>query len=365
MAIANRTGGQILVSVFGKNLQTKEVDIYQNLITTGEPVSFSTDPLSSGSYDWITVRDRSGRIIGQVQGDETDPSGELSFSVLDDFFYLNNDYIYGSSKNRLLNLFNGEAFKNKGEIIVPIGTNGTDKTKTAMAKSREMNLPYKLLLHNEGAFIKNAGTADENGVASFRKNPFESSFNQTHKTVCLEVRTTTGDGQVCKMFPIVAKSTAEWAEGDTNQFNLTAQRGCDVWERDDFWTEIYKNDVIEDNSGEIYVDYIVNGGTEPTTAVEGEVACVITTAGVVSFKKKSASAWVVDSSIVTKMGTRIKTNKVVKNGSETIQINAFAVTDVEGVAVRFSTDPTITKFYAGVFDLDKTTGMFEGYSTEQ
>ncbi|MGL5971846.1 MAG: hypothetical protein ACRCZL_07600, partial [Cetobacterium sp.] len=365
MAIANRTGGQILVSVFGKNLETKEVDIYQNLITTGEPVSFSTDPLSSGSYDWITVRDRSGSIIGQVQGDEVDPAGELSFSVLDDFFYLNNDYIYGSSKNRLLNLFNGEAFKNKGDVIVPIGTNGTDKTKTSMAKAREMNLPYKILLHNEGAFIKNAGTADENGVATFRKNPFEASFNQTHKTVCLEFRTTTGDGQVCKMFPIVAKNTAEWAEGDTNQFNLTAQRGCDVWERDDFWTEVYKVDVLEENSGEVYVDYIVNGGTEPTVAIEGETACVITSEGVVSFKKKSASAWAADSAVVTKMGTRVKSNKVVKAGTEVSKVNAFVAIGNDGKAIRFSTDVAVPKFYAVVLDLDKTTGMFEEYSTEQ
>ena len=366
MAIANRTGGQILVSVFGKNLTSKEVDIYQNLITTGEAVTLSTDPLSSGAYDWITVRDRSGKIIGQVQGDESDPAGELSFSVLDDFFYLNNDYIYGASKNRLLNIFNGEAFKNKEDVIVPIGTNGTDKTKTAMAKTREMNLPYKYLLHNEGAFIKNQGTADENGVCTFRKNPFETSFNQTHKTVCLEFRTITGDGQVCKMFPIVAKSTAEWAEGDINQFNLTAQRGCDLWERDDFWTEVYKEDTLETNSGEIYVDYIVNvGGTEPTNGKTGETACVIATDGVISFKKKGASSWEAETAITVKTGTRVKSNKLVKTGSTIDTVNTFVAVANDGKAVRFSTDASVKKFYAIVYDLDKTTGVFEAYSTEQ
>ncbi|MGL5049009.1 MAG: hypothetical protein ACRC6E_00045 [Fusobacteriaceae bacterium] len=363
MAIANRTGGQILVTVFGKNLTTKEVDIYQNLITTGEPVSLPLDPMSSGAYDWITVRDRSGKIIGQVQGDETDPSGELSFSVLDDFFYLASEYVYGASKNRLLNIFNGETFINEGDKIVPIGTNGTDKSKTAMAKTREMNLPYKYLLFNEGSRIKENGTADENGLATFRKNPFESSFNQTHKTVCMEFRTTTGEGQVCKMLPIVAKSTAEWAEGDTNQFNLTAQRGCDVWERDDFWTEVYKEDVIEEGAGEAYVDYIVNAGaTEPTVAEDGSVICTVALDGSVTFKFKGTGTGVLP---VAKTGLRIKSNKVVKTGSVVSDVNTFVAIGADNKAVRFSTEASVAKFYAVVFDLNKNTGVFEEYVTEQ
>ncbi|MGL5962430.1 MAG: hypothetical protein ACRCZ0_10855 [Cetobacterium sp.] len=395
MAIAGRTGGQILISMFGKNLTTKEVDIYQNLITTGEPVSFSTDPLSSGNYDWVTVRDRAGNIIGQVQGDEVDPEGELSLSVLEDFVYLNNDYVYGNSKNRLINMFNGEAFKNGADVIVPIGTNGTDKTVTTLARAREMNLPYKHLLHIEGSYIKNSGTADPiTGKVSFRKNPFESSFNMTHKTVCIEFRTTTGDGQVTKMFPIVAKSSAEWAEGDTNQFNLTGQRGCDIWERDDFWTEVYKEEapkaiyrkndeslVIKDelasdsqvfalpvtlDSSEIFVDYIINAGATEPTGKAGELACIIGVDGTVSIKKFD-TAWVNESELTNgiKVGVRIKSKQLVFATDVIEDVNCFVGIQPDGKAIRFSTEGAVKKYFARVMDLNKDTAMFVPYVTAE
>lgn len=216
MSVVNRTGGSILMSVLGKNLTSGDVDVYQMLITTGDPLTFSADPLSSGNYDYQTVRGRDGSIVGQVQLDEQDPAGELSFSFYEDFDYLGKEYVYGNSKNRLLNLLNGEAFKNGTDIIVPIGTNGTDKTRTARAKFYEMNKPYKYLYHNEGAFIKENGTADPTtGEVAFKKNPYGDTFNQSSKTFCMEVMTTSGQGQVDRMFAVLAKNTAEWAEGVT------------------------------------------------------------------------------------------------------------------------------------------------------
>ncbi|MGL5100826.1 MAG: hypothetical protein ACRC6B_12495, partial [Fusobacteriaceae bacterium] len=66
MAVVNRTGGQLRLSMLGKNLTTKQVDIYQISINTGDALSFSADPLSSGNYDMITVKGRDGSIVGQV-----------------------------------------------------------------------------------------------------------------------------------------------------------------------------------------------------------------------------------------------------------------------------------------------------------
>ena len=154
MAIANRTGGQILLSMFGKNLTTKAVDVYQLLITTGDPVSFSADALSSGNYDYQTVTGKNGSIIGQVQLDEQDPSGEISCSFYEDFSYLHDDYVYGNSKNLMLNLFNGEAFKNGEEIIVPVGTNGKDKKITERAKYNKKNKPYYPRQQTSNACVK-------------------------------------------------------------------------------------------------------------------------------------------------------------------------------------------------------------------
>lgn len=365
--MANRTGGQILVSMFGKNLTTKEVDIYQNLITTGEPVSFSTDPMSSGSYDWITVRDRAGKIIGQVQGDETDPAGELSFSFYEDYDYVNDDYVYGNSKNMLLNMFNGEAFKNGADVVVPIGTNGTDKSLTALAKARDMNQPYKYLLHNEGAFIKEVGTANvaDGGRVTFKKNPFQDSFNMTHKTVCMEFLSATGQGQTCKMFPIVAKSTAEWAEGDINQFNLTAQRGCDFWERNDFWTEVYREDVDTTRDIlELYVKAIVVEGEVEPTGANGEYVAVVDVDGNLTVKKHNGTTWAEATEVVAKFktGTRIKSNKLISMGGEE-EVNCFVALDADKKLVRFSTDPTVKKFYAKVMDFSREEAKYIPYVT--
>lgn len=368
--IANRTGGQLNMTIFGKNLTSHEVDVYQLLITTGDAITFPLDNLSSGNYDYQGVRDRSGRIIGQVQLDEQDPAGEISFSLYEDFDYVNNEYILGNSKNRMLNLFNGEAFKNDASTIVPIGTNGTDKTKTALAKINEMNRPYKYLLHNEGGFIKETGTADPTtGEVSLRKNPYESSFNRSHKTFCMEFMTTTGLAQVNRMLAVVAKSTLELAEGDINQINFTGQKGCDTFERDDFWTEIRKSEPIgtEKAIKELYVKTIVkNGATEPDTGEEGDLIIVLGTDGTFEIKKYSSSSYTKDSDTEGKIqvGTRIKSNTLRESEAVDSKVNCFVAIGEDKKAVDFSTDGS-KRFYCKVYDFDRTAGKFVEYSTAE
>ncbi|MGL6185535.1 MAG: hypothetical protein ACRC1T_09185 [Clostridium chrysemydis] len=373
MEIVNRTGGQLRISMLGKNLTDKEVDIYQISINTGESLSFSADPLSSGNYDMITVKGRDGSIVGQVQGDEQDPNGEVAFSFYEDFAYLGKEHVYGNSKNRLLNLLNGETFVNKGHKIVPIGTNGTDKTKTARAKFNEMNKPYKYIFYNEGEFIKENGTADATtGKVTLKKNPYKSSFDMFNKTFCFEVMTTSSGGQVNRIFPILAKATAEWAEGDINQFNCTANRGCDMWEKDDFLTEVHPIDSSEaqtymENYNELYVDFIVvNGGSEPTASENnGKLLLDITAEGVPTIKKSDGSTWEEEATLkkLVKIGTRFKSKRV-ENG-EGIDCNVFAVIGEDGAkCVDFTTDNR-KRFFCKVKDFDLKISLdYVDYITE-
>ena len=383
MAVVNRTGGQLNMTIFGKNLNTKAVDIYQLLITTGDPITFPMDNLSSGNYDYQGVRDRSGKIIGEVQLDEQDPNGEISFTVYEDFDYLGSSYLYGSSKNRMLNMFQGEAFVNGDDIIVPIGTNGTDKTTADLAKLHEMNKPYKALLHNEAGFIKVTGsTDDKTGETLYKKNPYETSFNRTHKTFCMEFRTTSGQGQVNRMLPIVAKSSLELNEGDTNQFSFSGKRGCDVFERDDFWTEVtpdtdtskkvYGQDaygsgvyVGKGKIKEIYVNYIVkDGATKPTEGKEGEYIASIDSNGTVTIEKYQGSSYQSEGTLTGKLswGTRIKSNKLREKNTVDTSVNCFIAIGQDGKAVDFSTDGS-KRYYTTVFDYDKTSGKFVPYVT--
>lgn len=370
MAVVNRTGGQLNMTIFGKNLKDHNVDVYQVLITTGDPITFPMDNLSSGNYDYQGVRDRSGKIIGQVQLDEQDPSGEISFNLHEDFDYLGKEYVYGNSKNRMINFFNGEAFKNAAdEVIVPIGTNGTDKQKSAQAKLYEMNKPYKALLHNEAGFIKETGTADpKTGEVSFKKNPYEASFNRSHKTFCMEFMTTSGDGQVNRMMPIIAKSTLELAEGDINQFNFTGQRGCDVFERDDFWTTI-RPEKAPTGTGkikELYVKVIIkNGATEVSEGVDGDIIALVGDDGTVELKKYSSAAYTKDSDLEGRLawGTRIKSTTLREESTTDIPVNCFIAIGQDGKAVDFSTNSS-KRFYCKVFDYNTTEGKFVPFLTE-
>lgn len=373
MAVVNRTGGQLRISMLGKNLTTHEVDIYQISINTGDPLSFSADPLSSGNYDMITVKGRNGSIVGQVQGDEQDPNGEVSFSFSEDFAHLGRKHVYGNSKNRLLNLLNGESFYCGADRVTPIGTNGTDKTKTARAKFAEMNKPYKYVFYNEGEFIKENGTADATtGKVSLKKNPYKASFDTFNKTFCFEIMTTASEGQVNRMFPILAKTSAEWVEGDINQFNCTANRGCDMWEKDDFLTEVtpiaYEDaKTYMENYNELYVDFIVvQGGNEPEAAShEGKLLLNIDASGTPTIKKASSSAWETESALeaLKKVGTRFKSKRV--ENSSGIDCNVFAVIGADGEkCVDFSTDNS-KRFFCKVKDFDLKVSMdYVDYVTE-
>ena len=394
MSFSSRTGGQILISTFGKNITNGYVDIYQNLITTGDEITLSIDSLSSGSYDYTYIRDKGGNIISQAQGDEVEPFGEVSFSVYEDFSYAKSRSVYGSSKNKLLCLINGESFINNDDTIVPIGTNGTDKTKTSVAKAREINLPYKNLLYFEGGFIKNKGTATENGESTFRKNPFSDSFNLTHKTISFEIKTTNGEGSECKFIPILAKTSAEWVEGDLNKFDFTANRGCDVWFRNDFWTEVHKGEIVLDKAmlygiptdtcrseisenakiynlncemlvKELYVEFIVSLDTlSKSEGNIGDLACVINQDGVIAIQVKTKYGWETDYSITSalRQGIRLKSNKL-KIDNNIKEVNVFVGILQNGKAIRFSTSESVKKYYAIVYDLDKDTGNFEEYLT--
>lgn len=369
MAFGSRTGGQLMFSILGKNLSTHEVDVYQLIILTGEPITFPLDNLSSGNYDYEGVRDRAGNIIGQVRLDEQDPQGEISFTLMEDFDYSTTNFIYGNSLNRMLNLFKGEAFKDGEVIIIPIGTNGTDKGKSMLATSREMNKPYKYLLHNEGGLIKIAGSADPvTGEVSFRKNPYAEALNSVSRSFCIELRTSTGNGQVNRMLAVVAKNTLDITEGNTNTINFSGQRGCDVFEREDFWTEIYPTKAIETSKGikEIYVKTIVkHGATEPTEGTDGDLIAILDDNGDVTIKKYNSSSYELDSTTKGKLqvGTRIKSNTLRETGEDDTTVNCFIAIGADKKAVDFSTN-TSKRFYCKVYDFSRDEGKFLPYATE-
>ncbi|MGL4999675.1 MAG: hypothetical protein ACRC5T_11960 [Cetobacterium sp.] len=394
MGISNRTDGSVLISVFGKNLTTKEIDIYQVLITTSDPMTIGIDGIGNGGYELLSIRGRDGNIISQAVLDEKEAVGDVELSILEDFDYLG-DNVYGNSKNKVINIVRGESFKDNGDTIVPIGTNGTAKGKNLIATAREMNIPCSNLLYFEGSFIKNNGTADHSGSCTFRNNPLKTSFNQTHKTFCLEIKTTENTGTTCKTIPIVANTGIEWQEGDVNKLNIVAQRGCDVWERDDFWTEVHKEQNYIDKIvsyklpakicrseeseysklynincdmvvKEFYVAYIVSGvGLEKTDGLDGDLACAINSDGEIAILVKIPKiGWEIDYSITEALseGTRLKSNRL-KTNNGIKDVNSFVSVGRDGLAVRFSTDKLVKKYYAVVYDLDKSSNSFEEYLT--
>ncbi|MGL4425899.1 MAG: hypothetical protein ACRCZ0_05795 [Cetobacterium sp.] len=391
--LSNRTGGHVLVSVFGKDITSKKIDIYQALITTTSPMSMSIDGALGGGYEFATIKGKDGSILSQVTTDENESLGEINLSMLEDFNYVGRN-AYGNSKHKIINMIRGESFKDNSSTIVPIGTNGTDKGKSAMASAREMNLPCSGLLYFDGRFIKNFGTADKDGIATFRRNPFESSFNQTHKTFCLEVKTVTNSGFECKMLPIIATDSIEWAEGDMNELNIKARRGCDIWYRDDFWTEVHEeSNVVEklvsyglptrtcrsevsENSKiynincdmlvkEFYVNYIVaNSQLTKQDGDIGDLACLLGSNGEINILIKTQYGWDIEYSLTEALseGTRLKSNKL-KDENGTRDVNVFVGITSDKTAIRFSTDPMVKKYYAIVYDLDKSKNEFEEYFT--
>lgn len=376
--ITNSTGGQFRLTMLGEDTTTKEVDIYQISITSSDPISFSADGLSSGNYEYATQWFKNGNIAGQTRGNEIEPSGEFSFTFKEDFDYLGKKHIFGNSKNLILNFLNGEAFVNKNNTIVPIGTNGTTKTVHELARGNEMNKPYKYVYYNEGAFIKKYGTADpENAYrASLKRNPFETTFNQSHKTFSGEILTTSGRGQVNRMFAILAKGSVEYAEDiDSNKYTVTANRGCDLFERDDFFTEIYNMtfEQAEEHMktyNELYVDFIKihDGDTVEASGNNNKLILEIGSSGEPTLKKSNDSTWETTGCEtlqgLIKIGTRFKTKHVENSSSDRIQTNAFAVIGEDGQnCVDFSTDSS-KRFFCKVKNFDIEGSLeYEDYLT--
>lgn len=374
--ITNSTGGQFRLTMLGEDTTTKEVDIYQISITSSDPISFSADGLSSGNYEYATQWFKNGNIAGQTRGNEIEPSGEFSFTFKEDFDYLGKKHIFGNSKNLILNFLNGEAFVNKNNTIVPIGTNGTTKTVHELARGNEMNKPYKYVYYNEGAFIKKYGTADpENAYrASLKRNPFETTFNQSHKTFSGEILTTSGRGQVNRMFAILAKGSVEYAEDiDSNKYTVTANRGCDLFERDDFFTEIYNIPFEQAQEymktyNELYVDFIVvDGGSEPSdySSHANKLLVNIDSSGTPTIKKcNGSSSWDAESSLqdLLKIGTRIKSKRV-EDGSG-IDCNVFAVIGEDGQKCVDFNSSVSKRFFCKVKNFDIEGSLeYEDYLT--
>ncbi|MGL5100727.1 MAG: hypothetical protein ACRC6B_12000, partial [Fusobacteriaceae bacterium] len=387
MAVVGKTGGQVLISVIGKNLSNGDVDIFQALLTTSEPITSSIDLVGSGSRDWITIRDRSGKIVDKVLGDEVEGLSDIDLTFTERL-YTQEERVYCGSKNKVVSMFEGNSFKNKGDVIGVIGTNGTDKSNSLATKS-EMNLPYKYLLFNENNLLKVSGAIDGNGDIVLEKNIYADSYNRTYKTFCLDVKTTNGEGSLCRTIPALAKSSIEWTEGDANNIKITSKRCSDIWERDDFWTEVYGQKAIESyvkygfphavqrdelanspklfnlncvmSSKEIYVDYILNCEyVDDSYGEAGQLACVINKNREIIIYIKG-EVWDKELSLTSAFafeGNRIKSTEIRDKG-QWASVNTFVVIDKELKAVKFSTDTKSNKYYAKVLDLDLNTGIFE------
>lgn len=370
--ITNSTGGQFNLTILGENTNTKEVDVYGLNITTSDPISFSADGLSSGNFEYTTQYYKNGNIAGQTRGNEVEPSGEFSFSFKEDFDYLAKKHIYGNSKNLITNFINGESFINKGDTINTIGTNGTTKSIYEMARLNEMNKPYRFLYYNEGAFIKKYGTADkETGYrASLKRNPFETTFNESHKTFSGEILTTSGRGQVNRMFAILAKGSVEFAEDiSENKYTVTAKRGCDLFERNDFFTEVYVSPTSElKEMNELYVSAIVTKDMTTTipNAKKDDLILYVQEDGTPKLAKyDGTTSWKEEKELskLFKTGTRIKTRKVIKDASNTIECNCFAVLDNSKKCVDFTTDGK-KRYFCKVLQFDVQSSLeYEDYLT--
>lgn len=379
-----RTGGEIVISTPAKNITAKKIVYLANLITTREPASFSMNNMSSGAHDKVTAYTNSGKIAGQVSTNEQDPAGDITFGFQEDYIFIGEALGLGS-KSKLLNLLNGEAFYNSptnvGDILIPVGTNGTEKGTGGQARPYEMNQLWKSILNNEGSEIKSGGTDPKTGMPLTKRNPYADALNKEQKTICAEFLSTSGSGvSVNRMFPILAKSTLDYTEGDVNAFSITMNRGCDLTERAGYFWETVETPPAkkEDFLKEFEVDYIVkNGGTEPANGVTaGQLLASIDDKGEVSIKKYASSrAWTADTSLATRVGygTRIMARKRIETGTTVIEGNVFVVVDsVSGAsgsekihAINFSLDETANKeqYFVEVLLFNRDTGVYEPYIT--
>ncbi|MGL5646978.1 MAG: hypothetical protein ACRDDY_03925 [Clostridium sp.] len=362
-----RTGGEIVVSAPAKNLTKKKIVLLANLITTREPASYSMNNMSTGMYDKVTANTNSGKIAGQVTTNEQEPAGDISFGFQEDYIYIG-DALGQGSKSKLLALFNGEGFYNGEDSLVPVGTNGTVKETSDIARPHEVKQPWMYLYYNEGAFIKQAGATDSiTGEPLLKRNPFSDSLNREYKTLCAEFLSVAGSGtSVNRMFAILGKSALDYTEGDINSFSLTMTRGCDLSERKGYFWETVEGAPKNDASKlrEFEVDSICIGA-EPTGGVTGNIACVVSADGTITFKKKTASAWEAENTLTTKIqtGTRILARKIDVTAKASTVGNVFVVVGADGKAVDFSLDAGKKQHYIEVMLFNRDSGEYETYVT--
>lgn len=371
--VLGRTSGELVISALLKNLDTKQISLGTVLIPTQEPASFSLDNLSSGNYDYTTVYLKNGNIATQIRQDEQEPSGEVSFSMTEDYTYLGQS-LGINTKSKLEAIFNGEGFYNSvekgGDVLVPVGTNGTDK-EYALAEPDEMNLPFKYLVFNEADRIKITGSANKvTGKANTRKNPFAYSINRSNKTWTAEFRTVSGSSKVKNVFfPMLYKTELTWQEGDTNSCSITAMKASDFAVRDNyFFSDVEKYEENPTELRELEVNYIVvdGGGLPDTDVVDGGLGVIVDTDGNVTMQKYSGSVWEAETAIPALFveGTRILAKHFVKGTAEIAEQNVFVVLDGDKKAVNFSADASNAPYYyCEVLNLNRETGKFEPFSS--
>lgn len=365
-----RTNTEMLVSALGYSSKTKEVNVYTLLLTLKEPITgLSTDNLQSGNFGINPVKASNGVNVAPTILDEEDPQAEFSFSMKEDLNFVRENTAFGVNRSILNAVLKGESFKVGDDIITIVGTNGTMKSFKARANANEMQLPFKALFGLEADLIKVTGAIDPaTGEIRTRANTFRSAYDTFNKTICIELLTKNGGKQYVDVLPLVAITGMTKDEGDTNSYNVTGNRLSDVWQRDDYITEVgATSDMTKDVLySELVVDAIVVGSasTPTITGVTNPLICKVATNGDITFSQASATL-----KGKLKKNTRISAKRLVLSGSTVTEQNGFVVvastdgTDLTGKASEFSIGGTTKNYVCKVFSYDRNEQEMAIYQT--
>lgn len=368
-----RTNTQMMVTCLGVSKKTKHIALYTVLLTLKEPVTgLSLANLLSGEYTVNSVKASDGSNVAPTILDENDPQADLSFTMKEDLNFVRDKAPFGVNRSILNAILNGESFTMPdGDIITVVGTNGTMKSLKARASAKEINLPFKAILGLEADEIKVTGAIDvETGEVRTRKNTFKDAYNTFKKTICLEFLVANGGKQYVDIMATCAINSITKDEGDVNSFQVSGQRLCDVWQRDDWFTEVgtvTKNNDANKELKEIVVDMIqVNEATQNT--IEGNlkpIICKVTNKGVISFTGAGATEL---KGKLTK-NTRISARKLNENTTIIENQNCFVVVATangkdltEAKAVSFGIEKDGEKnFVCKVFSYERNDEQMKPY----